>query len=241
MPSWTSPRASARTLPISRVIARESRSLCWAISSPKRYRISPRFGAGVAFQRGSAISAALTAIPTSAAVPAWNRPMTSRRSAGFRLSNVSPGDRVDPFAGDEQLVRLGAPDSASRRLLEDLRHGRQDSPLSRDRGGAVAESRWSGSVTRPCRSRRVAIAIAHPRALDSCRLSRSALRALALAPCVAACGVARRAAPPSRAPISALHGVALATGPDREHAQSRARDRAVRRRSGRSLDGRRWP
>ena len=28
MPSWTSPRASASTLPISRVIARERRSLC---------------------------------------------------------------------------------------------------------------------------------------------------------------------------------------------------------------------
>src|SRR5689334_6841538 len=52
--------------------------------------ISPRFGAGVAFQRGSAISAALTAIATSAAVPCWKRPMTSRRSAGLRLSKVAP-------------------------------------------------------------------------------------------------------------------------------------------------------
>ena len=34
MPSWTSPRASDRTLPISRVIARASRSLCWAMSAP---------------------------------------------------------------------------------------------------------------------------------------------------------------------------------------------------------------
>ena len=31
MPSWTSPRASARTLPISRVIARARRSLCCAM------------------------------------------------------------------------------------------------------------------------------------------------------------------------------------------------------------------
>ncbi len=36
IPSWTSPRASARTLPISRVIARASRSLCSAMSAPKR-------------------------------------------------------------------------------------------------------------------------------------------------------------------------------------------------------------
>ncbi len=36
IPSWTSPRASARTLPISRVIARARRSLCSAMSAPKR-------------------------------------------------------------------------------------------------------------------------------------------------------------------------------------------------------------
>ena len=35
IPSWTSPRASARTLPISRVMARARRSLCWAIRAPK--------------------------------------------------------------------------------------------------------------------------------------------------------------------------------------------------------------
>jgi hypothetical protein len=47
IPSWTSPRASLRTLPISRVMARASRSLCWAINAPNAYRISPRLGAGV--------------------------------------------------------------------------------------------------------------------------------------------------------------------------------------------------
>ena len=90
MPSWTSPRASARTLPISRVIARERRSLCSAMSAPKAYRISPRFGAGVRCHIGRAVSAALTAIATSALVPCWNRPMTSRVSAGLRLSKVAP-------------------------------------------------------------------------------------------------------------------------------------------------------
>ncbi len=90
MPSWTSPRASAMTLPISRVMARASRSLCSAMSAPKAYRISPRFGAGVRRHIGSAVSAAFVAIATSAAVPCWKRPMTSRRSAGLRLSNVPP-------------------------------------------------------------------------------------------------------------------------------------------------------
>src|SRR5215218_2943823 len=89
-PSWTWPRASARTLPISRVIARARRSFCSALSAPKRYRISPRFGAGVAFHAGVAISAARMAIATSAALPAWKRPTTSRVSAGLTDSNVSP-------------------------------------------------------------------------------------------------------------------------------------------------------
>ena len=90
IPSWTSPRASARTLPISRVIARARRSLCSAMRAPKRYRISPRLGAGVRRQVRPAISAARIARATSAAVPAWNRPIRSRVSAGLRLSNVRP-------------------------------------------------------------------------------------------------------------------------------------------------------
>ena len=88
IPSWTSPRASASTLPISRVIARASRSLCWAISAPNAYSSSPRFGAGVRSHIGWAVSAARMAIATSAAVPCWNRPIRSWRSAGLRLSNV---------------------------------------------------------------------------------------------------------------------------------------------------------
>ena len=102
MPSWTSPRASASTLPISRVIARASRSLCSAISAPKRYRISPRFGAGVARQSASAISAAGRPSPRPPACPAWKRPTTSRVSAGLRLSKVSPVRPTRPSAGDEQ-------------------------------------------------------------------------------------------------------------------------------------------
>jgi hypothetical protein len=92
IPSWTSPRASARTLPISRVIARARRSLCSAMSAPNAYRISPRLGAGVRRHMGPAVSAALIAIATSAAVPRWNRPTTSCVFAGLRLSKVAPDD-----------------------------------------------------------------------------------------------------------------------------------------------------
>src|SRR5215218_6905247 len=90
MPSWTSPRASAITLPISRVIALARPSLCCAINAPNAYRISPRLGAGVRRHIGNAVSAALIAIATSAFDPCWNRPTTSRVSAGLRLSNVAP-------------------------------------------------------------------------------------------------------------------------------------------------------
>src|SRR3990172_10943727 len=90
MPSWTSPRASASTLPISRVSAWARRSLCWARSAPKAYMISPRLGAGVARQAGSASSAARTAAATSAASDAAKWPIRSRLSAGFLDSNVRP-------------------------------------------------------------------------------------------------------------------------------------------------------
>ena len=54
MPSWTSPRASDRTLPISRVIARARRSLCSAMRWANANMISPRFGAGVRCHIGRA-------------------------------------------------------------------------------------------------------------------------------------------------------------------------------------------
>ncbi len=50
--SWTSPRASAMTLPISRVSARARRSLSRRRRRAYSSRISPRFGAGVARQSG---------------------------------------------------------------------------------------------------------------------------------------------------------------------------------------------
>ena len=90
MPSWTSPRASSRTLPISAVMWRASRSLCSDRSAPKRYRISPRRGAGVRFQAPSASSAARMAAATSEASDAAWLPMRIRSSAGSRDSKVIP-------------------------------------------------------------------------------------------------------------------------------------------------------
>ena len=60
--------------------------------SARRTRTGSRHasGAGVRRHIGQAVSAALMAIATSAAVPCWNRPTTSRVSAGLRLSNVAP-------------------------------------------------------------------------------------------------------------------------------------------------------
>src|SRR5262245_56760287 len=90
MASWTSPRASASTLPISRVMSRENGSLYRTSSSAARYRISPRLGAGSARQRGNASRAAATARSTSSGPESAKRPIRSPASAGLRFSNVWP-------------------------------------------------------------------------------------------------------------------------------------------------------
>ena len=99
MPSWTSPRASAMTLPISLVMARASRSLCSASSAAKRYMISPRRGAGVRRQAGKASRAAATAPATSLESEAAKRAM-SDPFEGSRDSKVRPlwaGCQVPPI------------------------------------------------------------------------------------------------------------------------------------------------
>ena len=62
-------------------------------------------GRGGAAPHGPAVSAALMAIATSAAVPCWKRPTMSRRSAGLRLSNVRPLAELHPLPGDEVAER----------------------------------------------------------------------------------------------------------------------------------------
>ena len=150
MPSWTSPRASAMTLPISRVIARARRSLCWAISAPNAYRISPRFGAGVRRHIGPAVSAALMAIATSAFVPCWKRPTTSRRVGRIAALEGLAGGGIDPLPGDE-VAEGGGLDGG-------LGHGRRVYDAGQTRSMAIATEPPPPrhSVARPNRpSRRI--------------------------------------------------------------------------------------
>ena len=105
MPSWTSPRASSRTLPISRVIGGRAAPCAPPCSAPKRYRISPRFG------RRRALPASRT--PSSAARMAFATSAPARLEAPHDVAGVGgvdalegpPLDGVDPPPGDEQLVR----------------------------------------------------------------------------------------------------------------------------------------
>ena len=87
--SWTSPPASARTFPISRVIRSVSSSLCSRRSSPSRKTISPRRGAGTRRHASNASFAAWTARSTSAAPERGNDASVSP-VAGTIDSNVSP-------------------------------------------------------------------------------------------------------------------------------------------------------
>src|SRR3990170_3514327 len=92
--SWTSPRASLRTFPISMVTSRESASLRASIISAARNRISARRGAGVARQRGYASAAAATASATSSGPESGKEPIASP-VAGFSRSK-----RLSLFGGD---------------------------------------------------------------------------------------------------------------------------------------------
>src|SRR5688572_17083897 len=90
MPSCTSPAVSFRTLPISRVIAREISSLRVARISPARRITSPRNGAGVRRQTSNPRFADSTARSRSSAFDRGQDPITSFGSAGLRFSKYSP-------------------------------------------------------------------------------------------------------------------------------------------------------
>ena len=92
MASCTSPPVSFKTLPISRVMSAEKRSLLRIRISPRRKSISARRGAGVRRQRSAAERAASTARPTSSPVETGKRPTTSRVSAGLTFSKYSPDE-----------------------------------------------------------------------------------------------------------------------------------------------------
>ena len=87
--SWTSPPASAETLPISWVIRSATSSLCSSTSRAKRNRISPRFGAGTRRQSSKAVFAASTARSTSS-VPDFGKTPSVSPFAGLVVVKVSP-------------------------------------------------------------------------------------------------------------------------------------------------------
>src|SRR6267378_1035330 len=90
MASWTSPRVSGRTLPISRVISLEKSSLRCNSSSAARNMISARFGAGTSRHFLYASLAASTAWSASSSVPETNMPTSSSAFAGLRFSYALP-------------------------------------------------------------------------------------------------------------------------------------------------------
>src|ERR1700731_3593232 len=90
MASCTSPRVSARTLPISRVMSLENSSLCCSSNSAARYKISARLGAGTSRQLLYASLAAFTAAFTSSELEDTKMPTSSSVLAGLRFSYAFP-------------------------------------------------------------------------------------------------------------------------------------------------------
>src|SRR6266581_4258380 len=90
MASWTSPRVSVRTLPISRVMSFANSSLRCTSSSAARNRISARFGAGTSRHVLYASLAASTAAFTSSSIEDTNIPINSSVFAGLRFSYAFP-------------------------------------------------------------------------------------------------------------------------------------------------------
>ena len=87
--SWTSPPASASTLPISRLISSVSSSFCSSSRRAKRKSTLPRSGAGTSRHSSNAAFAASTARSTSAAAERGKLPSASP-VAGTSDSKVSP-------------------------------------------------------------------------------------------------------------------------------------------------------
>ena len=110
MPSWTSPRASARTLPISRVIARARRSLCCGHERAEARTGSRRAsGPACGATSGSAVSAALMAIATSAVGALLEAPDdVARVGRVAALERLRRESESTPLAGDEVPERSGS-------------------------------------------------------------------------------------------------------------------------------------
>ena len=105
--SCTSPRASARGLPTSRVTSRASASELSDTMRPIEAMTWPRTGAGTAAHVGWAERAARHAVVKPFALASSTRATTSVRSAGFTESTVPPAPAVTPPATMDEMVRMG--------------------------------------------------------------------------------------------------------------------------------------
>src|SRR5581483_9722385 len=142
--SWTSPRASAITFPISRVISCETSSLWSARSCPKRKRISPRRGAGTRRHSSKAEYAASTARSTSSA-PDFGKTPTSSPVAGLRLSNVWPA-AASTHSPPTKFLNVRAPVTATGPSL-------RNAPPRRDCGTGSRACPASGELLLALRAR----------------------------------------------------------------------------------------
>ena len=104
MASCTSPRVSASTLPISRVMSRAYCSFRSWSRSRRGIRISARLGAGTSRHVAKAFLAAATARSTSSAWEEGNAPTTSEWSAGFRFRMVLPLAAGQPLAANQIVI-----------------------------------------------------------------------------------------------------------------------------------------
>ena len=95
MPFSTSPRASFRILPSSRVSVRAISSTRRRAMSAARHSTRPRSGPGVFFHAGHAAAAASIARRTSAAVASGNSAITSPVSAGLMFLEIVSSTRGD--------------------------------------------------------------------------------------------------------------------------------------------------
>jgi hypothetical protein len=104
--SCTSPRASARGLPTSRVTSRASASAFSDTIRPIAAITCPRTGAGTRAQAGWAARAARQAAANPVASVTDTRATTSARSAGLTESRVPATGGATPAAQAEEIVRI---------------------------------------------------------------------------------------------------------------------------------------
>src|SRR5690242_7565073 len=125
MPSCTSPRVSASTLPISRVIASAICSFRCTSRSPTRWSTSPRSGAGVLDHCAKPRLADSTARATSSGPDRGKQPMTSFQSAGLRFSKYAPvrGPTHSPAMKFLKFSGMGNQESGVRCLVSSVLTG----------------------------------------------------------------------------------------------------------------------